>query len=84
MKNVKLPSRRSTQSRRQEGYSGQYDTLSGRKGIRKGLILFHVIPAKAGIQGFNALRTFWTPVFTGVTTEFNFFIAQCLKGTACH
>ena len=29
---------------------------------------FFVIPAKAGIQFFNWLQSFWTPVFTGVTT----------------
>jgi len=29
---------------------------------------FFVIPAKAGIQFFTWLQSFWTPVFTGVTT----------------
>jgi len=27
-----------------------------------------VIPAKAGIQFFQSVGPFWTPVFTGVTT----------------
>ena len=30
---------------------------------------FYVIPAKAGIQRFQAFETDWTPVFTGVTTR---------------
>jgi hypothetical protein len=34
------------------------------------LVLFGVIPAKAGITD---LRIDWTPVFTGVTNEFQFF-----------
>jgi hypothetical protein len=42
------------------------------------LVLFHVIPAKAGIQYFNGLRTYWTPVFTGVTTKNHFF--QTFRG----
>jgi len=33
---------------------------------------FLVIPAKAGIQFFNCLQSFWTPVFTGVTTFYEF------------
>jgi hypothetical protein len=37
------------------------------------LVLFGVIPAKAGIQVFRDLRSDWTPVFTGVTNEFQFF-----------
>jgi len=34
-------------------------------------VLFHVIPAKAGIQCFRG--TDWTPVFTGETAEIQFF-----------
>jgi hypothetical protein len=37
------------------------------------LVLFGVIPAKAGIPFFKDLRIYWTPVFTGVTNEFQFF-----------
>jgi hypothetical protein len=37
------------------------------------LVVFHVIPAKAGIQRFQSLSNDWTPVFTGVTPEIQFF-----------
>jgi len=40
----------------------QFELLGSRR------TLFFVIPAKAGIQFFNWLQSFWTPVFTGVTT----------------
>jgi hypothetical protein len=37
------------------------------------LVLFHVIPEKAGIQYFHDVMTDWTPVFTGVTAKIQFF-----------
>jgi hypothetical protein len=36
-------------------------------------VFFHVIPAKAGTCVSKALRTPWTPVFTGVTAGKQFF-----------
>jgi hypothetical protein len=41
---------------------------------KSGSVLFHVIPAKAGIQSrserdFKRLQILWTPVFTGETTR---------------
>jgi hypothetical protein len=41
-------------------------------------VLFHVIPAEAGIQSrsewdFKRLRIAWTPVFTGETNRRQFF-----------
>jgi hypothetical protein len=41
-------------------------------------VLFHVIPAKAGIQSrserdFSRLEISWTPVFTGETNRRRFF-----------
>jgi hypothetical protein len=43
-----------------------------------GPVLFHVIPAKAGIQSrserdFSRLQILWTPVFTGETNRRQFF-----------
>ena len=38
-----------------------------------GLVLFRVIPAKAGIQCFHWLQILWTPVFTGETNRIDFF-----------
>jgi hypothetical protein len=37
------------------------------------LTLFHVIPAKPESSVFRDLRIAWTPVFTGVTAEIQFF-----------
>jgi len=34
--------------------------------------LFFVIPAQAGIQSFQVVRILWIPVFTGMTTFFDF------------
>jgi hypothetical protein len=43
-------------------------------------VFFPVIPAEAGIQYFQALRISWTPVFTGVTTEKQFFTRSSRRG----
>ena len=36
--------------------------------------LLSVIPAQAGIQYFHAVRILWIPVFTGMTTFYDFII----------
>jgi hypothetical protein len=35
-----------------------------------------VIPAKAGIQEFQVVTKHWTPVFTGVTTFYDFIFIK--------
>ena len=42
------------------------------------LVLFQVIPAKAGITCFQSVSNFLTLVFTGVTAKIQFF--QSFKG----
>jgi hypothetical protein len=56
--------------------------------VKSQKIPFPVIPAKAGIQCFQAVAdhldsgfhrsTIWTPVFTGVTTFYEFIIFESL------
>jgi len=46
--------------------------LKGGRCEKIDLVLFYVIPAKAGIQRLMTLQTDWTPVFTGVTAKIQF------------
>ena len=45
---------------------------------------FSVIPAQAGIQYFHVVRILWIPVFTGMTTFYDFtkFYKKYLLNTA--
>ena len=44
---------------------------------------FSVIPAQAGIQSFHVVRILWIPVFTGMTTFYEFIIYGIVK-KACN
>jgi hypothetical protein len=61
--------------------SGKPDSLSDKRiishldGLAKSLRrVFSVIPAEAGIQSSKAFRILWIPVFTGMTTFYEFII----------
>ncbi|MBM4309100.1 MAG: hypothetical protein FJ123_20415 [Deltaproteobacteria bacterium] len=54
----------------------KYDDL-----VKSPFIPGFVIPAKAGIQCFQSVKTSWTPVFTGVTTFYNSIKYNKLKIT---